>query len=223
MKYIVVNTKNKFSEEDAKKYYGIISNIDFNKVKFIVCPKESHLHIFNEHKYCLGVQGLSDINVLKENKVTHAIVGHYDNRKAGETDSEISGKVNILQDNNIKPILCLGEEIKSVDVFNTLKKQIDSVFKNIVNKKYILLAYEPYWAIGKNVDVSLSYIEENILYIKEYVRSMYDTQVMVLYGGSVNATNIRNLSLSKVIDGFMISSSALNEENLIQIIEYVEE
>ncbi len=223
MKYIIVNTKNKFTEEAAKKYYEAISNINFDKVKLIICPKKGHLHIFSKRMYCLGVQGDYSIDDIKNSGITHAVVGHYDNRTKGETDLNISIKVNLLQKMNIKPILCIGEENKSDNVYSTLTSQIDSVYSNIVNKNKIILAYEPFWSIGNNSIVSFKYIEENILFIKKYITEKYNNKATVVYGGSVNINNINILNASKHINGFMISTSALNDNNLLKLVESIEE
>ncbi len=220
MKYIIVNTKKKMSLEKIKVYYDNISKFGYENVKLIICPEKKHLNIFSKRNYCLGAQDFSDISDLIDNNVTHCIVGHYDSRNAGDSDQIISKKINILQENNIKPILCIGEYEKSENVYKKLEKQIDNIYMSIKKPEYIIVAYEPFWAIGTNIEIDNNLIEDVLIYIKKYIFNNYGVRVSVIYGGSVNKDNISSLNKLKEADGYLISSGALQSENLKEIVKY---
>ncbi len=223
MKYIIVNTKNKLEASDAWNYYENIKKYDYSKVKFIICPTKEQLQIFKEREYCLGSQDLYEIKMLQENNVTHTICGHSYRRLKGESDKIILEKVNILQKNNIKPILCIGENEKNTNVKEILKQQIDNILKEVYLKNNLIIAYEPVWSIGTENTPSVKEIDNIINYLKNYLNDEYNVSIPIVYGGGINLINIKEINKLKVLDGFMISTSALNVSNLEKILELIEE
>ncbi len=221
MKYVVVNTKNRLTEDAAKKYNEGLKILNFSNIKFIVCPSDSQLNIFENTPYCLGAQNAGDIGLLNEYSVTHCIVGHSYKRMQGLSNDDIIKESSVLQENDIKPILCVGEINKDDDFREVIARDIKPVFDNLSNEAFILVAYEPVWSIGKDKRADIKYIEKNIALIKNYLLDNYDVNIKVIYGGGVSLDNIDELKKSHLIDGYMISSNALDAGNLKRIVEYV--
>ena len=86
--------------------------------------------------------------------------------------------------------------------------------KKVKNKKKILIAYEPVWAIGSGLIPREKDLFETIKYIKKQVKG-----VKVLYGGSVNHKNINSLKKIDNLDGFLIGGASQVANNFIDIIK----
>ena len=102
---------------------------------------------------------------------------------------------------------------------SVLKKQLHEGLKdiNILNK--VLIAYEPVWSIGTGILPTESNLIKNIKFIKDTLKkSKKFTKSKVLYGGSVNPKNIKNLMRISNIDGFLIGGASTNEKIFIDII-----
>ncbi len=95
-----------------------------------------------------------------------------------------------------------------------MSKQIDIGLKKIKNKKDIIIAYEPVWAIGTGLIPNNIELHEIINFIK-----MKQKKTKVLYGGSVNPKNIRILKSINNIDGFLIGGASQNPNKFIDIIK----
>ena len=116
--------------------------------------------------------------------------------------------------------MCIGE-LNKISKENTeliLKKQIDEAFNGLsINSNDIIIAYEPVWSIGSGIIPDEKYLIDTIYFIKNYIKNNYKINIKVLYGGSVNVDNIDFLKQIKEIDGFLIGSSSLNPNNILEI------
>ena len=95
-----------------------------------------------------------------------------------------------------------------------LIRQIELGLKNIKDKKSILIAYEPVWSIGSGIIPKSTELFETIKFIKKRIRNN-----KVLYGGSVNPKNIRQLKLIDNLDGFLIGGASQDTKKFIDIIK----
>ena len=115
---------------------------------------------------------------------------------------------------NIKPILCVGENLNQKrrgDTKKILKYQLNKVLLKKKEFKKVIIAYEPVWAIGTGKTPSVEDISNTILYIKNILakKSSIYKNVLVLYGGSVN-TNNSKLFLNNInIDGLLVGGASL--------------
>ena len=104
--------------------------------------------------------------------------------------------------------------------FTVLSKQIiDSLEKDFDMNK-IIIAYEPVWSIGTNKIPKMNELKNTIQFIKNDFKKILKTKKspIVLYGGSVNAKNIRLLSSIFEIDGFLIGGASQSSKKFIDII-----
>ena len=101
-----------------------------------------------------------------------------------------------------------------------MKSQINTGLKNIKNIKNIIFAYEPVWSIGTGIIPKEHELKNNILFIKQLLKKRFKSKnPKVLYGGSVNPKNIKELRTINQIDGFLIGGASQNSNKFIDIIK----
>jgi membrane-associated protein len=148
--------------------------------------------------------------------VQYVIIGHSERRAMGETDETISQKLKTSLDNDLIPILCIGEnqqEKEKGTAKEIIKNQIASAMALVKNaNKPIILAYEPVWAIGTGNYCPPEKALETIRFIKDFLNLHFSFKHFVLYGGSVNPENIKDFLKYKEIDGALIGGSSLKPE-----------
>lgn len=220
LKYLICNHKNKLTYNELKKYTNGLKNIDTSKVKFIVCPSLPYIYNFIDYELCSQdisqyeevITGETTGKQLKELLIKYVLIGHAERRKYLKENNEVLiRKIKMANKNDIKVIYCVTEEESDLDsAKRKIKEYIDSV--NLYLKDDAIIAYEPIWAIGNDLELDYNYINEIISYIKEF------TNKEVIYGGSVNEKNIDNFINNPQIEGFLISNSGLDLDKLSQII-----
>lgn len=151
--------------------------------------------------------------------VTHVIVGHSERRAMGESDALVAAKVRHALAHGITPIVCVGERERDPDAqyLQFLRGQIAAAFAPLEQKERmrLVLAYEPVWAIGKAAADAITPhdLQEMVLYIRkvlgEYLPGRGPERVPVLYGGSVEPGNIRDLAAGGQVDGFLIGHASV--------------
>ena len=220
LKYLICNHKNKLTYNELKKYTNGLKNIDTSKVKFVVCPSLPYIYNFIDYELCSQdisqyeevITGETTGKQLKELLIKYVLIGHAERRKYLKENNEVLiRKIKMANKNDIKVIYCVTEEESDLDsAKRKIKEYIDSV--NLYLKDDAIIAYEPIWAIGNDLELDYNYINEIISYIKEL------TNKEVIYGGSINEKNIDNFINNPQIEGFLISNSGLDLDKLSQII-----
>lgn len=236
MKYLVCNFKNKLNKDSIVKYNNRLSELEVKKVKLVIVPSLPFLAFFNKDNCSIGSQDISSFmdktitgevtgEQLKSLGVEYVIVGHSERRiYNNEININFINKINNALDNDIKVIYCIGESAKDKETGNTyvvLEKQISEVLNN-VEVKNIIIAYEPVWAIGTGKVPKVKDIKETIEFIKDIIYEKYDTKLEVLYGGSVNKDNIKELNAVKGIDGFLVGGASLQITSVIDMLHELE-
>ena len=133
-----------------------------------------------------------------------------------ESLKEISSKIKNLQEQNIIPILCVGEtkeEKEDNRTIDVIKREILSAIENQIDIEKIIIAYEPIWAIGTGVIPKNEEIKKVISEIKKILPSN-----KVLYGGSCNENNIKELNKITEIDGYLLGGISLKINNLQELL-----
>ncbi len=238
-RFIVANWKNYVKNEKnvGEIIKGIVrpSKCD---TKVIVCPSFVHIkHAIKEigrKNILLGVQDI-DIDFgypitgnvtadMLSDKVSYSIVGHSETRKEGVTDAQISEKVKALVENNISPIICIGE-INFRDRFSELQAQVEWALSLIEEDriKDIIFAYEPVSYIGQEEALDPRDIHQAVLYVRGIVRDIFSDKTIfsfpILYGGSVNKINAPRILESGNVDGFLLGRAGVDIVALNEIID----
>ena len=161
--------------------------------------------------------GSLNSKMLKSVGAKYIIIGHSENRQAGETNTLINIKIKSALKTGLKIIFCIGEtfhEKRKKITKQVLFKQINIGLRQVRNKKNILIAYEPVWSIGSGLIPKSNELYDTIDFIKKKTKNS-----KVLYGGSVNPKNIIDLNLVTNIDGFLIGGASQDPKKFIDIIK----
>lgn len=183
--------------------------------------KESHL----EHESFLGAQDMS-AEVLKSG-AQYVIIGHSDRRyKAGDSDEIINKKLKSALENELIPIVCIGEKVRDENFKDFLRQQTEATFEGLTADEIArcIIAYEPVWAISTSPDARPDTPEsalESISVIKEVLFRNYklETSNYFLYGGSVTSANVADFLNHSVISGVLIGKASTNKEEFVKILK----
>ena len=235
--YFIANWKmfgNVNSLNSINKVVNFLKRFKYKKfLKVVYCPPNTLIHSLSNSKssqlISVGAQnchqnktpgaftGFVNSSMLKSVGAKYVIIGHSENRQNGENDKIINQKISSALESKLKVIFCIGETLKEKRKKITkriLSKQIDIGLKKIKNKKNIIIAYEPVWAIGTGLTPNNIELHEIINFIKKKQK-----KTKVLYGGSVNPKNINVLKNINNIDGFLVGGASQNPNKFIDIIK----
>ena len=204
-----------------------------NSIKIIYCPPSTLIRPMSKKliksQIEVGAQncheqdtygaftGSINSTMLKSVGAKYVIIGHSENRQAGETDKLINLKIKSALKSGLKIIFCIGEtlnERRKKITTKVLNKQINLGLHKIKNNKKILIAYEPIWSIGTGLIPKSNELYDTVSFIKKRIKNF-----KVLYGGSVNPKNIHQLKSINNIDGFLIGGASQDPKKFIDIIK----
>jgi triosephosphate isomerase len=233
---IVSNWKAYVEDVDrAKKLFSLAKRLSKETRNVLVlAPSAPHLALLalkNKSKVKFAAQDVSattggaktgeiSAQVLSDANISYAIVGHSERRAMGETDAVIAEKMRHALAHGIAPILCVGERARDTgaEYLSFVRKQIASAFASLSQKErmMVVVAYEPVWAIGKTAADALPPrdVAEMVLYIRkvlgEYLPGKAPAKTKVLYGGSAEPDNARDLAAAGGIDGFLVGHASVD-------------
>lgn len=202
-----------------------------DKICFFVSPTLIQSAV-EKSKFAIGAQNVCSAEFgayTGETSIAQALdlgcesvlVGHSERRsKFMETD-EIINKKLLLCVPRVECVLCIGETKEQLNEKNSvLKNQLTTALQNIDNKYLhnIVIAYEPVWAIGTGLTPHSSEIESTVAFIKSSLKSKYNVDFKVLYGGSVNTNNVCEFKKISNIDGFLVGGASLDANDFKKLI-----
>lgn len=211
----------------APPYTSINKVAEFLKKSFI---KVSGQDIFWEDSgaYTGAISGI----MLKEAGADYAIVGHSERRQYfAETDFTVHQKVKACFNNDIIPIVCVGETLgqrESGQMQEVVTYQVTEALRDLKSENVasLIIAYEPVWAIGTGKTASPEQVEEVHVMIRNILQQQFgnDTaqKTRILYGGSVKASNSKELLGLPNVDGALVGGASLKAAEFIQIIRSLE-
>jgi triosephosphate isomerase len=158
----------------------------------------------------------------------YVIIGHSERRMYfKETNEFIAKKIDIALKSGLIPIFCCGEILpdrKNENHFNVIKRQLkEGVFHLSENDfSKMVVAYEPIWAIGTGVTATPAQAQEMHAFIRKQIAGKYNQQIAdnttILYGGSCNSKNAKELFANKDVDGGLIGGASLIASEFATII-----
>ncbi len=225
----ILNKINSFRSKDRNK----------NKYQVIITPPftllESFAKYFRNKKIIIGSQNCYQKDkfssntaaispyMLKKIGTRYTLIGHSDNRSEGDTNAMLKDKIKFALKNKLKVVFCIGEnkqQKKKNKTFSVLKNQLTKVLDKKLNKNNIIVAYEPIWSIGTGQIPSQKDLIKTTFQIKKILKNIFQkNSPPVLYGGSVDESNVSTLKQIKEIDGFLIGGASKSSKKFIDIIK----
>ena len=157
----------------------------------------------------------------------YALVGHSERRRYFlEKNEEISLKIIAAMKNGISPILCVGEtkvEKENQETLKVISTQLKECLRDVSRTRLekIIIAYEPVWAVGTDITPSSHEIMEAKVLIRKVLVEVfckkYAQLVKIIYGGSVNAKNLKTVCLEPEMDVVLIGRETLLPHEFIKI------
>ena len=169
--------------------------------------------------------------MLTSINVEYVIIGHSERRQYfAETDETVNKKIKSALKHNLKPILCVGENLKQRELEladEVISQQIELGLKDITKEEMnnIIIAYEPIWAIGTGKVATKENAENTIKNIRLTIERIYDEDVSknvsILYGGSVKPENAKEIFSAPDIDGALVGGASLKVQEFNEIIHEI--
>ena len=214
------------------------------KCDVVICVPFTHLASVNEvidsTKLGLGAENCADhksgaytgevsASMVSSTGATYVILGHSERRQYyGETSATLKEKVALAFENKLTPIFCIGEVLEEREngtYHEVVKAQIQDALFHLSADDFskIILAYEPVWAIGTGKTASAEQAEEIHAHIRATLAAKYGNTVAddctILYGGSANAGNAKELFSKPNVDGGLIGGASLAVDKFMPIVE----
>ncbi len=197
----------------------------------VFCPPIPYLALAkaalpNPTRLALGVQNIhasasgaftGEVAALMvaEFACSYVIVGHSERRAAGESDADVLAKAQAVIAAGMVPVICVGESRAAYDAHQTtqaLDAQLSSLCE-LPQQRY-LIAYEPIWAIGSQQTPQMMEIQA----AHRHIKSVLGSVTPVLYGGSVNASNLQQILGLPEVSGGLIGGASLEIESMSAMI-----
>jgi triosephosphate isomerase len=207
----------------------------------LLCPPFVYLHevgrLLKDSDVALGAQSLCaeaagaftgevSAAMLKDVGCTYVLVGHSERRQIyAEGDALVARKFVAAQSQGLVPVLCVGETLEEREGDRTAQvvaRQLDAVLavSGVGAFRSAVIAYEPVWAIGTGRNASPDQAQDVHSLIRGKVAALDATiaaSVRILYGGSVKASNARELFAMPDIDGGLVGGASLNADEFARI------
>ncbi|MFV0504072.1 MAG: triose-phosphate isomerase [Lachnospirales bacterium] len=166
--------------------------------------------------------GETSVKMLTDLGVKYTLVGHSERRQYfGETDVIVNRKVLKAIENNVTPVICIGESLGEREqniTFELLRSQTKIALKDVTKEaaEKLIIAYEPIWAIGTGKTATSDQAEEACREIRKVLAEIYteDTanKIRIQYGGSVKGDNAKEIFSKENIDGGLVGGACLKAE-----------
>ena len=157
----------------------------------------------------------------------YVIIGHSERRQYFNETGEITNKkIKVAQKAGLKPILCVGENLKENEAGmaeQVIIGELKSGLFGVENHTNIVVAYEPIWAIGTGKAATGAYANETISLIRRSLAGIYGKDaadgIRILYGGSVTPENIAEYLKQPEIDGALVGGASLKSATFVSIVK----
>ncbi len=177
--------------------------------------------------------GEASPEVLANMGAKFVFIGHSDRKKLyGETNETLNKKVLACYRNGLIPVLLVGETKKERDENNTigiLREQLAIGLKGIPPEfmAKLVIIYEPVWAIGQKDSAPLEIIEESHQVVRDLLKDQFNNKAAdscrIVYGGSVNKENGKEILKTPGVDGVAASRAFLDPQIFADFIKLTEE
>ena len=233
--FIAANWKMNLDKSSIDRFCNIIKSFEFNEqIKGCIFPPNVYIchlkKLLKNLPLSIGGQnchyetsgaftGEVSSSSLKDIGCEYVILGHSERRlNYNESNLYVQKCASSAINSNLIPIICVGESFKDREngsaldfIANQINESLPKSFDNII------IAYEPIWSIGTGKIPSKLEIKEMHKHIKDLVSIKFNKSVKVLYGGSVNSSNVCDILLVDNVDGFLIGGASLKAKDFLAI------
>ncbi|MFA6909062.1 MAG: triose-phosphate isomerase [Patescibacteria group bacterium] len=245
---IIGNWKmNLLQEETRDLASGLKAEVGDAKLRtrIIVCPSFPYLKTVQEvlagSSISLGGQdvfwedhgaytGEVSAPMLRELGCTHVIVGHSERRHTlGETDRMVKQKMRNVLRAGLVPIVCVGETFEQRQQGSkelVVMRQMQAVLEGLIPTEHetIIIAYEPIWAVGTGQACDPKEAQETVQVLFHTLIDLYHETIarknfQIVYGGSVDETNITSYLAEEEMSGVLVGGASNNIEKFVGIIK----
>ncbi len=210
----------------------------------IICPPLTHLSsvaaVIDAKNISLGAQNCADhekgaytgevsAEMIASTGANCVILGHSERRQYyGETNQIIKTKIELALANGLTPIYCFGEVLEEREAdrhFEVVKTQLEEALFDFPAEDFakLILAYEPVWAIGTGKTATAEQAQEIHAFARKLIAEKYGNEpaneISILYGGSCNPTNAKELFAKPDVDGGLIGGAALKADDFMGVIK----
>jgi triosephosphate isomerase len=229
----------------ASEVTGMVADEVKGDAKVIFCVPFPYLlpiknQLGNDARISVGAQNCSEHEsgaytgevsapMLKSMGIPYVILGHSERRQYfGEDGKLLAKKVDVALKHGLSPIFCCGEplEVREANTHEALvKKQVEEGLFHLDADalKKVVVAYEPVWAIGTGKTASAQQAQDMHAVIRTHLASKYGQAVadtiIILYGGSVNAANAKELFSCPDVDGGLVGGASLKSRDFTEVIK----
>lgn len=226
---------------------GMITDEVKGNVKVVLCTPFPYLHpvkqqLGNNTRVAVGAQNCSEhasgaftgetaAAMLKSMSIPYVILGHSERRQYfGEDSKLLVKKTDIALANGLTPIFCCGEplEVREANGHEALvKKQVEEALFHLSAEaiQKVVIAYEPVWAIGTGKTATSQQAQDMHAVIRKHLAAKYGAavaeEISILYGGSVNAANAKELFANPDVDGGLVGGASLKSREFTEIIKSI--
>lgn len=226
-----------------KKVTRYTSNNKINS-SIVVCPPFTLLHsishIASKENIHIGAQNCSNLDkgaltgeisaaMIKDMGCEYVILGHSERRNFFlENSLTVQEKALKVHEYGLKAIICVGETLEqratgiAEDVITV---QVQESVPKTANSENTIIAYEPVWSIGTNKIPAYEQIHQMhdcVLRSLDNCNESFENDAKVIYGGSVKSSNAKEILSIENVNGLLIGSASLLEEEFLRIISIAE-
>ena len=167
--------------------------------------------------------------MLKDAGCDYVIIGHSERRQYfGETNESVNQKVKAVLSHDLKPIVCVGEQLEDREAGHTervIENHVTEGIAGLTATQLLLsvIAYEPVWAIGTGKTATPAQAQKVHSFIRKLLADTYSdevaSQVRIQYGGSVKPENATELMAQPDVDGALVGGASLQAESFAEIVK----
>jgi len=231
------------SQQFAEELRAYQEKHKITHVDIVLCPPFTSLEAVNKKINASGIKlgaqnmhfesmgaftGEISAGMLKSCGVEFVIIGHSERRQFfNETNTIVNKKVLKALDEGLKPILCIGETLQERDdkiTEGVIEEQLKICLSHVSEEqiKDLVIAYEPVWAIGTGKNATPHQAESVHNFIRKKLKKMYSektaNKTRIIYGGSINTGNAKDLFAIETINGGLVGGASLEVQSFIEII-----
>lgn len=226
------------TKDYIKKLDDLLEDSD-QKICFFLPYTSLYLSkIYKGEKFSFGAQNVHEEEfgsftgeisapMLKDLNVKTVLLNHSERMKL-ETTEIINKRIKTALRFGFTIVLCVGETRTQkntgktkISIEKSLSELLNGIYENEL--KNIVISYEPIWAVGTGVIADAKTINEAVSVIRNIISRQYSEkagkEIAVIYGGSINAQNAKEIYKNKNIDGILVGANSLNAEEFAKIVK----